>query len=318
MYTPTDLAASCGTAKPMCDLTYIDHAHPLIWQSGLAQHPRTRDDEYYLDQLISAVWKSPLVCEGFRYLKAERIGIAFSTLHEGHWVFDDDTSMLLFQRPSRFLRQTSSAVFDDVAMALIEGLAFLLVQGGPDLSHLTLRHRVLAERARTAHADLLVVRMCWELKAAGITGLWRFMRTGLNHDLVDVFADVLDRSPIVATACRSAFLQWFKNPERIARCDMATLSMIDRDYSEGLKVTGQEKLGPMELLRLTRDPNGPTLYRSIFASILQHKTFSMMTDPMAQAYLKQIERDIEFKRTGGLKIRDVALAKRLFPETPLS
>lgn len=305
-------AALRGLGKPLHDLT-LPQA-PQRWQTQTQRQSFARDDDYYLDQLIDAVWKSPLVCDAFRLLKDQGTGIAFSTLHEGQWFFDADTNMLLLQRPSRLLRQTQITVFDDLALALIEGLSFILVNDTPDLSKLALRQRLLAERARAAHSDILQVRMCWELKAAGVCGVWRQLRTSLNSDLADVFSDVLDRSPIVATACRSAFLQWFKNPARIARVDMQTLTELDQIG----EAYGQDALTALDLLAITRDPDGPSLYRSIFATILQHKTFSMMTDPLTQAYLKQLERDQVATKSGGISMRDAALAKRLFPDGPLS
>lgn len=296
------LAALAGRVKPLLDLT--QPVRPQITS------PTLRTDAHLLDRLVGESWKSPIVCDAFRALKARGIVLAFTTLADGDdWSFDDEARVLLLARPSRLLvAQQRSTQFDALLQTLLRALAACAVENAEDLAALNPRARIMAERARSAHRDVLTLRMGWELRAAGVTGVWKQIRTGQNHDLADVFLGVLDRSPILGTACRAAFLQWFKNPARVAQCDLETLAQLDVQKSSGPDV-----LEATHLLALTRDPAGPSLYRSVFATLLQQKTYGLMTDPLTQAYLKQIERE---HTQGTVLMRDTTLARRLFPEAP--
>ena len=175
---------------------------------------------------------------------------------------------------------------------------------------------LMLERIKAADITTTTVHICWELRSAGYSDIWRYMLGSQHGDMAMVFARRLEREALSlfnGNALSDAFHNWFENEARVNPCDHDTLEMIDEYLQDGNAMAVSKKLNGGFIATLTRLPGGVCYLNGRGEEILQDPHFAGCQNEINQTHLFHIMYDMKVHRVCGVPFADIDLAKKIFP-----
>ncbi|HRC27196.1 MAG TPA: hypothetical protein PKX87_07190, partial [Alphaproteobacteria bacterium] len=178
-------------------------------------------------------------------------------------------------------------------------------------------------RLRGADCEVVALACAWELRGAGHPHVWRHMIGSAEGDMAIVFTKHLDTVPspvLPIAALADAFRQWFGDESRVASSDHEALEFLDDVL--GCAVTrnpfGRARLSAEMVESLSLLPDGRVYLAGAGQEILADPSYLDMDDLVNQTHLLHIMRDLEAVIVADVPFRDEALARRIFPDAPVS
>lgn len=175
---------------------------------------------------------------------------------------------------------------------------------------------LMLERIKAADITTTTVHVCWELRSAGFSEIWRYMLGSQQGDMAMAYARRLEKEALSmfnGNALSDAFYNWFENESRVNPCDHDTLEMIDDYIQENHHLSATKKLNGSFIGLLTSLPNGTSYLQEHGHDILQNPHFAGCKNEINQAHLFHIMYDMKVHRVCGVPFRDEELARKIFP-----
>jgi hypothetical protein len=179
-------------------------------------------------------------------------------------------------------------------------------------------HILMLERARAADCDVAAVLVCWELRGAGFSDIWRHLLGSAEGDMAMIFTRYLERDPgalFDGSALAYAFRQWYADDARVDGCDHETLETLDDilSGSDARNPFGGDTPMISDVEALALLPDGVCYLAGLGNTVLRDPFFSGMKDPVNQTHLFHLIYDMEVTMVNNVPFRDSALARRIFP-----
>ncbi len=177
---------------------------------------------------------------------------------------------------------------------------------------------LVLERVRASDLDIMTVLIAWELREEGFCGLWRSLISGEDGDLAMCFYATLegsDGSPVAVKKALSAiFQEWFEDESRIRLCDHESLNYFDAFVCGSLdRSPAGKKVSAIGIETLSCLPDKTAYLRGMGPEILRHPKYAGLNDPINQSHFLQILHDISAVWVHDVPFRDLALARKIFP-----
>lgn len=175
---------------------------------------------------------------------------------------------------------------------------------------------LMLERIKAADITTTTTHICWELRSAGFSDVWRYMLGSQHGDMAMVFARRLEREALSlfnGNALSDAFHNWFENGSRVNPCDHDSLEMIDEYLQEGNTLSASKKLNGKFIASLTKLPGGVCYLKGRGEEILQDPHFAGCQNEINQTHLFHIKYDMKVHRVCGVPFGDPELARKIFP-----
>ena len=191
------------------------------------------------------------------------------------------------------------------------------VRPGRDLA---IHDQVTWNRMVQADYDTSLLVIAWELREAGLVDLWRHLLGSSDlGNLTILFTAMMEANP------RNLSLKdmmgrlvscWLEDKASLTMTDHRTLETLDHYMlSPGAgRPFGTRRLETSDLLRLSILPDESIYLLPFAASILDTPTRSQMPDPINQAHLTHILKDLAELRVVQAGFRDRDLARKFFPD----
>ncbi len=178
-------------------------------------------------------------------------------------------------------------------------------------------------RLRGADCEVVALACAWELRGAGHPHVWRHMIGSAEGDMAIVFTKHLDAAPspvLPLEGLAGAFRQWFGDESRIASSDHDALEFLDDVLICALTRNpfGHARLSSEMVESLSLLPDGRAYLAGAGREILADPSYLDMDDLVNQTHLLHIMRDLEAVIVADVPFRDEALARRIFPDAPVS
>ena len=179
---------------------------------------------------------------------------------------------------------------------------------------------ILMEHVRAADLDVVSILVAWELREAGYNAGWRHIMGSDKSDMAMVFSGCMEGKKAAQTDLRPALLatfkQWFRETQRVDKCDRDTLEYLDEvlETNNFINPFGDKNPGKMDVEKLSRLPNKQAYLQGQGAQILKDEVFSTIPCDINKAYLRHIMDDIETIRINGVSFHDSELARKIFPD----
>lgn len=263
------------------------------------------------------------------FMDAARRGwsVGLADLQGAGYSFDPATQVLLLDRcalsPGALGR--SGYFRHSLLMAFVRGLRDVSVEGRMEAmdSRLTPEAFMILARLRAADCETIALACAWELRGAGHPHVWRHMIGSPEGDMAIVFSRHLDAAPsavVPALALAGAFRQWFGEDSRIASSDHDALEFLDDvlGAAQTRNPFGRARLSADLLESLSALPDGTRYLKGFGLEILSDPSYMDMDDLVNQTHLLHIMRDLEAIIVADVPFRDEALARRIFPDAPIS
>ncbi len=181
-------------------------------------------------------------------------------------------------------------------------------------------HVMLMERIRAADLDVVAVLVAWELRSSeDHPDIWRHMIGSEIGDMAMNFSGYLERDPTAqfnGHGLHAAFKQWFRDEARVNRCDHDTLDYMDEVLSTSATTNpfGSKKPGKMNIEMLSCLPDKTAYLQGQGAEIMADPMFAGVDDEINQTHLLQIMHEMQAVIVENVPFRDMALAKKIFPQ----
>lgn len=164
----------------------------------------------------------------------------------------------------------------------------------------TLRPVDFAEHFRLMNADVEAVlhMTAWELRAQGVTYLWRWLLSDMHTgDIAVVFEQNLAedaQNQFNGQAIKAAFNQWFACRDRINRCDHYALEQLDVALIKTQGTPGRATFATAPLLRETLQDLGalPCGMNYLAGCLFTSPWYAGFDDAANMAHLQTIEQEI--------------------------
>ena len=191
------------------------------------------------------------------------------------------------------------------------------VRPGRDLA---IHDQVTWNRMVQAGYDTSLLVIAWEFREAGLVDLWRHLLGSSDlGNLTILFTAMMEANP------RNLSLKdmmgrlvscWLEDKASLTMTDHRTLETLDHYMlSPGAgRPFGTRRLETSDLLRLSILPDESIYLLPFAASILDTPTRSQMPDPINQAHLTHILKDLAELRVVQAGFRDRDLARKFFPD----
>ncbi|MCK6417721.1 MAG: hypothetical protein L6Q57_02130 [Alphaproteobacteria bacterium] len=183
---------------------------------------------------------------------------------------------------------------------------------------------LLLERVRTADCDLIAVLIAWELRAMGLSGLWRHVLCGGDSFLALGFAASFEKAHnrgLDAISARNSALAetlalWHRQAQRVQACDHEILEGLDAHIAGANDghTFGSRKAQALDIEILSCLPDRTAYLQGAGHEILANPLYAGLNDPINQAHFLQIMRDSKAVIVEGVSFRDPALAALIFPD----
>ncbi|MBU0801039.1 MAG: hypothetical protein KKA05_08535 [Alphaproteobacteria bacterium] len=184
---------------------------------------------------------------------------------------------------------------------------------------------LMLERVRAADCDTVTLMVCWEMRGAGFSDVWRHLLGTQEGDMALIFTRCLERDPRAlfdGTALAYAFRQWYADDARVDGCDHQTLEGLDDVLlldGEGCgNPFGETRLTAAMIEELASLPDGTIYLAGLGATILKDPFYAGLNDPINQTHLFHLMYDLEVTMVNNVPFRDAKLAARIFPTGLLS
>lgn len=184
---------------------------------------------------------------------------------------------------------------------------------------------LLLERLRAADSDIIAVLIAWELRSAGLSGLWRHLLAGSESALALGFAAAFERAREKGRDALSArndalaetLTLWHRQAPRVQACDHETLEALDEhiaNLNDG-QAFGPRRAQVLDVEMLSCLPDRTAYLQGRGSEILANPLFAGLGDPINQVHFLHIMRDSKAVIVEGVAFRDPALAVLMFPES---
>jgi hypothetical protein len=176
------------------------------------------------------------------------------------------------------------------------------------------------ERMRAADIEALTLQVAWELRSVGYSVLWRHILGSDKGDMAMLFTRFLEHDPASlfdGSALLVAFKQWYADDERINAADRSALEICDDilfTSDKNKRVFANTSLCKESLAAFFALPEGRLYLSSVIPEIMKSPYFSSMQDPINEAHLYHIIRDLEVCYVGNVPFRNPQLADKIFPD----
>ncbi len=174
------------------------------------------------------------------------------------------------------------------------------------------------ERYRNADIDTISIYMCWELRSAGYSEIWRHVLGSDLGDMAMIFTKYLERKPVSlydGKALAYTFKNWFSCDNRVNECDHNALEIIDDILYASTEKNpfGSERLELEYIENLLLLPDGSKYIHNLGREIISSPYYAGMNDSVNQTHLLHIIYDLEVTIVCGVPFQDASLAKKIFP-----
>ncbi len=207
---------------------------------------------------------------------------------------------------------------------LIRGLRGIwnLSLGARDGRDLTINDQVLWNRLTQADHDLLLLAVAWEMRDAHHPELWRHLIGSDIGEMAIAWAALDERQDKPLTLSQTLmrlFPRWMESDVLLNSVDHRTLERLDHILqSPGSgRPCGARRLMADDLLRLSTLPDENSYLKPFTSMLLEDDAATQMPDPINEAHLLHLLRDITEMRTVQAGFRDADLARKIFPDLPL-
>lgn len=181
----------------------------------------------------------------------------------------------------------------------------------------------LIKKERILEADRVcsAIGVLWELREKHHYDMWRHALSSPLSDVAESFMNILkgDNRNNIPLAWAYGFHQWYAGTNRMSEVDRLTLEAMDYclNQSQHRNPFGGQKLQPNTIERMMRVPSGACYLQGLGVSILQDPYYMQFSDPINEAHLFHILKDIESVHVESVSFRDADLARRIFPDAPI-
>jgi hypothetical protein len=281
-------------------------------------------DEDILIWALATLCDSPLA-RAFAYdARFEDWSIELDECDDGRAIADLQMRVLILPRfmPSALALGRSHYFRHQFLAELCRGLRAVWhldtgVRPGRDLA---VHDQVSWNRMVQADYDASLLAIAWELREAGLADLWRHLlgSSELGHLAITYAALMEDSSqePALKNIMVRLVLHWLEDEASLTMTDHRTLEVLDHYMlSPGSgRPYGSRRLEMSDLLRLSILPDESGYLLPFAASILADPNRSQMPDPVNQAHLTHILKDMAEARIVRAGFRDRNLAHKFFPD----
>lgn len=177
---------------------------------------------------------------------------------------------------------------------------------------------LMLERIKEADVMTTAIHICWELRGAGYTDIWRYILGSSFGDMAMAYSRNLEKEALGAfngTALADTFHVWFDDLTRVNPCDHDALEMIDAALVEMKKLTSSKNLNGGFIAELTRLPGGLSYLGKVSSGILSDPHFSGCHTEFNQTHLFHVIYDMKVHHVCGVPFADAELASKIFPDS---
>ncbi|MDY0029823.1 MAG: hypothetical protein RBR86_07770 [Pseudobdellovibrionaceae bacterium] len=188
---------------------------------------------------------------------------------------------------------------------------------------ITIDDQILWARLRQADLDMCALRMAWEIRQAGMAGLWRQIIASPLGDMAVVAGeiwggeeqeDAREAADLMLYGFSHLILEWLKDATLVNGVDAQTLDALDVRLQRSINdVCGPVQLTARDILNLSTIPGEGAYLAPLARTILFAPSFRDVLDPVNEAYLRQILEECELNRSSPLVFSDSELEKKFFP-----
>lgn len=266
--------------------------------------------------------QSPTAKGLWDFADARDWSIAFGEMHAAAFIADELRSIVTLnacgRSPSSFARSAylRHDLFCSVLQALREVWQTAVVQDACDPRY-TPEDAVVLERVRAADADVVLLLTAWELRGAGHPGVWRHIIGSDHGDLVEAFADIMDRDPAAlfdGHALGQLFRQWYADPARVDVVDHRTLEALDRKARDADDEAGQACAAPAIIEAMSELPDGTRYLDGMGWAIRNDSAFTNVGNIINRTHLMHLAYDRQVVFINNVPFRDAHLARLIFPD----
>ncbi|MCB9978845.1 MAG: hypothetical protein H6862_04500 [Rhodospirillales bacterium] len=289
--------------------------------------PFFRDDTDILIWCVDLLSQSPIARALLRAAACEGWSVGLADLQGGGYSFDADQRTILLDRcalsapalgRSGYFRHSLLMAFVRALRDVASEQRFHSME-----NHLTPEAFMILARLRNADCDVIALACAWELRGAGHPHVWRHMIGSSEGDMAIAFVKYLDSAPsatLAPAALAAAFRQWFGEDSRMASSDHDALEFLDDvlGSSQTRNPFGHSRLKADLVESLSVLPGGVCYLAGAGREILADPSFLDMEDLVNQTHLLHIMRDLEAVIVADVPFRDESLARRIFPDAPVS
>lgn len=289
--------------------------------------PFFQSDMDVLTWCAGLLFQSPTAGALLRMAAREGWSVGLADLQGGGYSFDLERRSILLDRcalsacalgRSGYFRYSLLMAFVRALRDVASERRFTAME-----SCLTPEAFMILARLRNADCDVVALVCAWELRGAGHPHVWRHMIGSPEGDMAIAFVKHLDAAPsavLPPSALAAAFRQWFGEEFRTASSDHDALEFLD-DVLGAARTRnpfGRNRLSADLVEVLSTLPDGTRYLDGVGREILADPSFLDMEDLVNQTHLLHIMRDLEAVIVADVPFRDEALARRIFPDAPLS
>lgn len=306
-----------ATRQSACDIS----------EPGTEACPFFRNDRDILLWCVGLVRQSPL---GHALLdEAVRTGwrVGLADLQGAGYSFDGGARSILLDRCALSASALGRSGYfrHCVLMAFVRALRDVSFEARLTAmeTRLTPEAFMILARLRNADCEVVALACAWELRGAGYPHVWRHMIGSSEGDMAIVFTKHMDAAPsaiLTPAALAGAFRQWFGEDSRVSSSDHDALEFLDDvlGAAQTRNPFGRERLNAELAESLSALPDGRRYLAGVGRDILADPSFLDMEDLVNQTHLLHIMRDLEAVIVADVPFRDESLARRIFPDAPLS
>lgn len=293
------------------------------------------DDIEHLQQDIKcyedvAYWASALLLQsatGARLLKSAADydwALGFDDLDDNGWVLDNQDYIACINKAQIKVESLGRSPFflNTILCDLIRAQRDIWLEERNEIDYADHHPETVlkVERMRAADIESLVIQVAWELRSIGYASLWRHLLGSDIGDMAILFSRFMERDPASlfdGSALLVAFKQWYADEDRINLIDRVALEICDDilfTSTEMKRVFKQKTLADKSLYEFFALPEGRPYLAPIMQEILRSPYFAAMQNPINEAHLYHILRDLEVCYVGNVPFRDPVLADKIFPD----
>jgi hypothetical protein len=176
---------------------------------------------------------------------------------------------------------------------------------------------LMLERIRAADCDTVTLLVCWELRGAGFSDLWRHMIGSEEGDMALIFTRHLERDPSAlfdGSALAYSFRQWHADENRGDSIDHDTLEAMDLLMAEPTGGFGFRRLSAADIEAMATLPGGICYLRGLGDTVRNDPFFAGLKDPINQTHLFHLIYDTQVVMLNNVPFRDAKLARLIFPD----
>lgn len=176
---------------------------------------------------------------------------------------------------------------------------------------------LMLERVRAADCDTVTLLICWELRSAGFSDLWRYMIGSEEGDMALIFTRHLERNPSAlfdGSALAHVFCQWHADETRGDSIDHDTLEALDLLMNEPSSAFGSQHLKPEDIEAMAMLPGGVCYLKGWGRTVHGDPFFAGLKDPINQTHFFHLIHDSQVVMRNNVPFRDEKLARMIFPD----